>query len=101
VIHYSCDRCQRKIDVEHDVRYSVSIEVQAAIEPLDTEVDDDRDHLLELQKILEEMSDAERKEVSQNAYQIRRYDLCPECHRQFMKNPLAVESASSLQFSEN
>jgi hypothetical protein len=101
VIHYSCDRCQRIINVEHDVRYSVSIEVQAAIEPLDTDVDEDRDHLLELQNILEKMSDAEREEISQNAYQHHSYDLCSDCHRQFVKNPLAVDTAGKLQFSDN
>jgi hypothetical protein len=30
-----------------------------------------------------------------------RYDLCPECHRQFLKNPLGRDPVLALGFSNN
>ena len=52
MIHYSCDCCKRALDSE-DLRYVVKMEVYAAIDPASMDdVDDDRDHLQEIQEIL-------------------------------------------------
>jgi hypothetical protein len=102
MIHYSCDRCKRLIDATDDVRYVVRMEVQAVIDA--TEVDeagDDRDHLLEIHEILERLEDDESELVSEDVYQRRRFDLCPECYRKFMKNPIGREAAAQLGFSQN
>ena len=57
MIHYSCDRCKRILDPAEDLRYAVTIEVQAMMDPLDIDEDeDDRDHLLEIQEILERIN---------------------------------------------
>ena len=101
MIHYSCDRCRRMIDTEQEIRYSVQIETQAALDPIAEEAADDRDHLIELQNILEQLNENERAEISANAYQRRRFDLCSECHRQFTQNPLSIDSATKLEFSDN
>ena len=51
MIHYSCDRCKRVLDPQNDLRYTVRIEVQAVMDPLnDYELDDDRDHLMEIKR---------------------------------------------------
>lgn len=100
MIHYSCDRCHRKIDAQ-EIRYSVRVQIQAAINPSEPEMDDDRDHLIELQGILDQLEDADYQEISQTAYQRFHYDLCTECHRQFVKNPLATDSNANLEFSDN
>ncbi len=100
MIHYSCDRCHRRIKSE-DVRYTVRLEIQVAMDPLDSEPDDDRDHLGELQEILEGLDEEECEEISQSAYQQRLFDLCSDCHRQYVKNPLAREPAANLEFSDN
>ena len=102
MIHYSCDRCKRIIDQEDDLRYVVKLEVHAAMEPLEVdEFEDDRDHLLEIQEILERLEDAESEAVGEELYQRRRYDLCPDCYRQFIKNPVGHDARAHLGFSQN
>ena len=34
MIHFSCDRCQRTIDSEDELRYVVRIEVEAVMDPM-------------------------------------------------------------------
>ena len=102
MIHYSCDRCKRVLDPEDELRYVVKLEVHAAMEPLDLcEPGDDRDHLLEIHEILERVEDADSDLIDDDVYQRRRYDLCPECYRRFMKNPLGREPVAQLDFSQN
>jgi hypothetical protein len=101
MIHYSCDRCKRLLDPTEDLRYVVKIEVQAALEPACPEVEEDRDHLLEVHEILERLEDEESDAVSEEIYQRKRFDLCPTCYRQFMKNPLGREQKKQLGFSKN
>jgi hypothetical protein len=103
MVHYSCDLCKRRLDPEDDLRYVVKIEVFAAYDPnASTEDDDDRDHLQEIQDILETMEDAEDERIGDDVYQQLRFDLCPECRRKFLKNPLAREMpAKAFGFSSN
>lgn len=111
MIHYSCDRCRREIDPE-ELRFSVVIEVQVAIEdgPLSgigalnaggVGVDSSLAELGELQELLQQFDDDEREEISQRAYQHRQYDLCSDCQREYLKNPLAVDAIAKVGFSEN
>ena len=101
MIHYSCDRCRRSIDAEHEVRYSVQIEIEANVDSNANGLDDDRDHLGELNEMLDQLDDDEIEEISQSAYQRRKFDLCEECHRQYVKNPLSMEAPAKLEFSDN
>lgn len=100
MIHYSCDRCRRPIDNEDEIRYSLRIEVQASM-GVDEDVDEDRDHLLEIHEILERADDAEDPLISDEIYQRQRYDLCSDCYRAFVKNPLGMELSKQLDFSNN
>lgn len=102
MIHYSCDRCKRILDPEQDLRYVVKIEIQAAMEPHETDEDEeDRDYLMEIQDILERVEDEDGINVGEDIYQKRRFDLCPECYRKFIKNPVGREASSKLGFSQN
>jgi len=102
MIHYSCDRCKRVLDPEEDLRYVVKLEAHAAMEPLDGVVlDEDRDHLLELHEILERADDTGSELIGDDVYLRRCFDLCPECYRRFMRNPLGREVAAQLDFSTN
>jgi len=102
MIHYSCDRCKRVLDPQNDLRYAVRVEVQAVMDPLnDYESDDDRDHLMEIEEILERVDDEQCESIGQDVYQKRRFDLCPECCRKFVQNPLGREVKPSLGFSQN
>jgi hypothetical protein len=102
MIHYSCDRCKRILDPEEDLRYVVKIEVHAAMEPLEPDEDEeDRDYLMEIQDILERAEDGEDLDISEDIYQKRRFDLCSECYRKYIKNPVGREASSKLGFSQN
>jgi hypothetical protein len=101
MIHYSCDCCKRELDPE-DLRYVVKMEVYAAFDPsaMD-EAADDRDHLQEIQEILQRSDEAVNDEIASDVYEQLRFDLCPECHRRFLKNPLDRELPKHFDFSKN
>ncbi len=102
MIRYSCDMCKRDIDPEMDVRYIVKMEVFAALTPTPAdEMDDDRDHLQEIQDILECLDDVEDNQIGDDVYQQMRFDLCPECRKKFLENPLGREVAKAFGFSTN
>lgn len=101
MIHFSCDRCKRVLDPEDDVRYVVRLEIYAALEPVDVdEVEDDRDHLVEIQEMLEQIDD-ETIGLGDEAYQKQRFDLCSDCYKEYIRNPVGREIAAHLDFSQN
>ena len=102
MIHYTCDRCQRMIDTANDLRYVVKLEAHAAMEPLDpNDVEDDRDHLMEVHEILERADDHTSEFISDEIYQRKTFDLCADCFRQYSQNPLGKETPAQLGFSAN
>jgi hypothetical protein len=102
MIHYTCDRCKRDIDPEQELRYVVRMEIEAAMDPAhEHEAADDRDHLLEIEEILDRVEADECPAIGEDVYQKRRYDLCPQCYRKFSLNPLAREKKVTLGFSHN
>lgn len=103
MIHYSCDRCGRPIHPEDEVRYIVRLEVEAVMEPVAGEaVDDaDRDHLMEIHDILERGEDFQSDLIGDGVYQRKCFDLCSQCHKKFMKNPVGTETSKQLDFSKN
>jgi hypothetical protein len=85
-----------------DLRYVVKIEIHAAMDPEnEDEIEDDRDHLMEIEDILENAIDADCDAIGEDVYQRRRFDLCPECYRKFVQNPLGREAQVPLGFSKN
>ena len=102
MIHFTCDRCRRVIDAEQELRYVVRMEIEAVMDPIhECEPQDDRDHLLEIDEILERADALESDAIGDDVYQKRRYDLCPQCYRKFVANPLARERKPALGFSHN
>ena len=102
MIHYTCDRCKRQINTDSQTRFIVQIDIQTAANDTEPEFEDDVDHLNELHQILEGMHEPvlaadEEAETSHHG----RYDLCSECHRQFLKNPLGRDAVLALGFSNN
>lgn len=103
MIHYSCDLCKRELDPQNDLRYVVKMEIYAAFDP-DADADgdeEDRDHLEEIQDILERLEDSSNDAVGDDVYQQLRFDLCPECRKKFVKNPLGRETVKAFGFSSN
>ncbi len=103
MIRYSCDLCGRELDPKDDLRYVVKMEIYAAFDPVATdENEEDRDHLQEVQDILEGLEDAADDQIGDDVYQQMRFDLCPECRKKFAKSPLGREAAAkAFHFSEN
>jgi hypothetical protein len=78
------------------------MEAYAAMDPLSAqEEDDDRDHLLEIHEILEDLADSEDEALGDDIYQKRRYDLCPACYRKFIQDPIGQGQVRQYDFSEN
>ncbi|MEM8946174.1 MAG: hypothetical protein AAGD11_13460 [Planctomycetota bacterium] len=75
------------------------MEVYAALDPSD-EADDDRDHLQEIQEVLEKL-DGDAAEVCEEVYHQKRFDLCSECRQHFVRDPLGRPLASHINFSDN
>ena len=102
MIHHTCDRCKRVIDPEQELRYVVRMEIEAVMDPIhENDPQDDRDHLLEIDEILERVEAVESDAVGEDVYQKRRYDLCPQCYRKFTANPIGREKKTTLGFSHN
>jgi hypothetical protein len=102
MIRYCCDLCHRELDPEEDLRYVVKMEVYAAFDPMAVEeAGDERNHLQEIQDILEQLEDADSEQIGADVYRQLRFDLCPECHKKFVKNPLGREAAKLFHFSKN
>lgn len=102
MIQYSCDRCKRNIESGDELRYVVRIEIEARFDGIQDEPDEDRDHLMELHEVLERMEESEENEtLDEDVYRRQRFDLCPECYRKYVMNPLGRELAAPLGFSDN
>jgi hypothetical protein len=67
-----------------------------------TEADLDDDYMEALGAQLEELEDqdgqADGLEPSSRHF---RYDLCPDCYKRFVRDPLGKENAQRFDFSEN
>lgn len=100
MIHFTCDMCHRAIDSEDEIRFTVRLEVFASMGP-GTDADEERDHLQEIEDILESVDDLEGDAVSSDVYHQARYDLCSACRKRFLKNPLGRGVAANLDFSNN
>jgi hypothetical protein len=102
MIHYSCDRCRKTIDAQ-ETRYVVQLEVHVALEPVELdEEDDDRDYLEEIQEILEKLDDSDDIETPRrHTSGHRTFDLCPDCYRKFIQNPVGSDSHAQIGFSSN
>jgi hypothetical protein len=100
MMHFSCDLCGKDLDPEAQTRYVVTIAVTQVFEPLcEDEAEDDRDYLQEIDQILERTD--VHHDSSNEPHQEMRYDLCCDCRRRFLRNPLGRDSAKQLDFSQN
>ncbi len=101
MIHHTCDSCKRAIDSKNSVRYIVRLEVYASLDPVEEDLTDDRDHLLEIHDILEHLDADEDAGIADEVYHKVRYDLCGDCRRRFVENPLGRPASQQFDFSQN
>lgn len=99
MLHFSCDLCGRQLN---DRRYVVRVEVSPSFDPEEFDEDDlDADHLQEISEELHEMESTGESHVEDCETRDMRFDLCPECRRKFLKDPLGRDAVRRLNFSEN
>jgi len=101
MIHYSCDRCKRKI-YEDEIRYVVKIDIVASIHQSSEDHEAGGEQQMnELQELLERMDDNQRQNIESDLFQNRQFDLCCDCHKNYLHNPLASEQSMHANFSAN
>ncbi len=102
MLHVTCDLCGKKLRPGDDHHYVVKIEAYAAQDPAEiTEADLEEDHMEAVSQLLREMEDNPEQPDLPEPYQNFRYDLCPECHKKFVRDPLGKDTAQKFDFSEN
>ena len=101
MIHYTCDLCKRDLDPDEDIRYVVKIEISAAFDPaVDIQEDDDRDHLQEIQELLDQLEQSQGDRIGEDVTRAALRSL-PGVPPQVFQNPLGRENAKLLDFSKN
>jgi hypothetical protein len=102
MMHFSCDLCGKEIQPSEDQRYVVKVEILAAEDPSQiTDADLDEDNLQAISEILQGMEEGQNDIDFPAAQQKFRFDLCGECKKKFIRNPLGRESSQKLSFSKN
>jgi len=102
MIHFTCDMCSKRLEQNEDTRYVIKIEVYAAYDPLEITGEDlERDHTEEIENLLEEMEDRDAEEMENEVYKTFRFDLCPECHAAYLKDPLGRGARLRARFEGN
>jgi hypothetical protein len=103
MLHVTCDLCGKELCPGHDQRFVVKMEVFAAHDPAKiTEADLDDDHMEAVSELLQEMEDnPEDFDFVAPSCKHYRYDLCPECHKKFLRDPLGKEVGQKFFFSKN
>jgi hypothetical protein len=100
MLHFTCDHCGKELRADDEPRYVVKIEAfPAADAGALTEDDLDEDHLEAVSELLRAMEDEGRDLEEPNQH--FRYDLCHECHKRFVQDPLGKENSHKLFFSKN
>src|SRR5262249_12085427 len=102
MLHFTCDLCGKELLPQGDHRYVVKIEVFAAHDPRElTEADLDEDHMEAVSQLLRDVEDSADPETETPSNKKFRYDLCPECQKKFLRDPLGKEQEQKFDFSEN
>jgi len=91
MIRYRCDGCGLDLAGDGSDRYVVRIEAFAAAGRLEfTEEDMRRDHAAEIERLLSRLEKQSPDEIEDQVYRRLVFDLCPDCHRLFLRSPLAA-----------
>ncbi|MDB5391818.1 MAG: hypothetical protein JWM11_7464 [Planctomycetaceae bacterium] len=100
MVHYSCDLCGRSLS---NNRFIVKLEVVPAPGNGDlTEADLDTDHLQQVAELLDELDLSDTvPDLDEFSTQLKQFDLCSECRRTFLKNPLGRGPHRRFKFSGN
>jgi len=102
MMHFTCDQCGKEMRAEHEPRYEIKIECRAVHDVTElTDEDLDIDHVETLSELLRDLEEGAESPLLPPPRREFRYDLCPECHVRFLRDPLGKEQPQKLHFSEN
>lgn len=89
MIRYRCDGCQLDLARDGSNHFIVKIDAFAAAGRLEFSRDEvERDHRAEITRLLEDLARQSPDDIEDQVYRAMRFDLCPTCHREFLRNPL-------------
>jgi hypothetical protein len=101
MLHVTCDGCGKELRQGED-HHVVKIEVFAAHDPAElTEADLDEDHMEAVSELLRQLEESDEQPEIEPASRCLRYDLCADCRKRFLRDPLGRENAQKFQFSKN
>ncbi len=101
MLQFTCDCCGKKLRSGED-HHVVKIEVFAARGPAAlTEADLEEDHMEAVSELLRDMEEMGDSEAPEPTTRHHRYDLCPECCKRYLRDPLGRDAAQKFDFSEN
>jgi hypothetical protein len=103
MIHYTCDRCQRRIETEQETLYQLRIEIDAVTPPepaLDADEQAARE-FLDLDETIDDLHHTNNESSNESAEPTPlSFDLCHECFTRYSQDPLGL-NANELGFSKN
>ena len=101
MLRVMCDCCGREISAGEN-HHIVKIEVFAPCENAHlTEADLDKDHMEALGDMLRESEDAGVEPALEPRTRQFRYDLCDDCRKRYVRDPLGREVMPKFHFSKN
>jgi len=93
MIKYRCDGCQRDLRRDGSDHFVLKIETFAAAGALEFSKEDlEKDHRAEMQSIMRDLARSTPDDIEDQVYRSFRFDLCPTCHRHYLKQPLQISS---------
>ncbi len=102
MVHFTCDLCGKDLTATGEPRYVVKIEASAGFDPNEiTDADLDADHMELVSELLQRDENLSSEELATPVRKDFRFDLCPACHRRFLKDPLGKNSLHTFDFSKN
>ena len=87
MMHYTCDGCMRRLDAEIAQIFVLKIEVYAAADEANTEIDEDAVPWTAIQQQLQDDAEPESERLDlDEVYKECRFEVCSNCRRRFFKN---------------
>ena len=87
-----CQRCGRELPTGK-LRYLVRVEVTAACDPIEVDLDESaRDYLQDIRRLLEDCETLTEEELMQSVYVSFQFDLCRACQKAYIRDPLPGRS---------
>ncbi|NOT01802.1 MAG: hypothetical protein HOP29_14370 [Phycisphaerales bacterium] len=89
MIRFACDRCGVALKSNDSARFILKIEAYASAGPLAFDREEiERDRSAEMEALIEQLKRTDADQIEDQTYRAMRFDLCRECHREFLADPI-------------